>query len=73
MRCLSPIRLVTLRVLINRLRNLENHRKLENYLSQEIQKAKNCLSLKNRFSQEKNSQKVRIHLILMLKRPNQVF
>ena len=34
--------------------------------SQEIQKVKNCLSAKNWLSQEKNCQKVKIHLILGL-------
>ena len=40
----------------------------ENYLSQENQKAKKCLSLKILLSQEKSCQKVGIQLILMLQK-----
>ena len=39
--------------------------------SEENQKVKNCLSPKNRLSQEKICQKVGIHLILALQKPDQ--
>ena len=62
MKCLSAIKLVVLRVIINRLRNRENCQKLEN-----------CPSSKNWLSQEKNCQQVWIYLILMLKKTGQAF
>ena len=41
--------------------------------NQENRKAKICLSPENRLSQEENCQKVGIHLILALQRPDQAF
>ena len=64
--------LVVLKLVMNWLKNVENCQKLEkrqrakNCLNQEIWKAENWLSPKNR-------QKVGIHLILMLKIAGQAF
>ena len=62
------MRLMALRVVMNRLRNVENCQKLENRLSPENRKAKKRLSLEIRLSQEKSRQKVGIQLISTLRR-----
>ena len=51
------MKLMALRIIINQLKNIENCQKLENYLSQEIQKARNYLSPENRLNQEKKLSK----------------
>ena len=62
MNCLPSMRLMALKVMMNRLRNVENCQKLEN-----------CLSSENRLSQEKNCQKLGIYLISTLKRTGHAF
>ena len=68
MRCLPPMRLMVLRVIINQLKNVENCQKSENCLSFE-----NSLNSKNRLIQEKNRQKMGIYLISTLKKTGQAF
>ena len=67
------IDLVLVKMVWNMLKSQENYLSQKTCLIQENRKAKKCLSLKIRLSQEKNRQKVRIQLILTLQKPDQSF
>ena len=73
------MRLIALRVVMNRLKNVENYQKLgnclspKNCLSQENRKAKKRLSLEIWLSQKKSCQKVGIQLISTLRKIDQSF
>ena len=65
--------LMLIKMVWSTLKSQENHLSQKTCLSQDNQKAKNCLNPKNWLSQKKNCQKVGIYLISTLKKMGQAF